>query len=94
MEYKILVHVLLNLNEFIRILYSIHHVLLFSSAYRPPSSGSQADVTSSSSTTFMHPLPRHLFEAKFGQKYAPFGAQYITSGDGVSIGVESCEEVR
>jgi hypothetical protein len=35
-----------------------------------------------------------LFEAKFGQKYAPFGAEFITCGDGVSIGVESCEEVR
>ena len=85
---------LLHLNAFARFSYSIHHILLFSLAYRPPSSGSQADVTSSSSTTSMHPLPRHLFEAKFGQKYAPFGAQYITSGDGVSIGVESCEEVR
>eukprot|EP00594_Rhizosolenia_setigera_P013916 CAMPEP_0178957546 /NCGR_PEP_ID=MMETSP0789-20121207/10990_1 /TAXON_ID=3005 /ORGANISM="Rhizosolenia setigera, Strain CCMP 1694" /LENGTH=639 /DNA_ID=CAMNT_0020639839 /DNA_START=498 /DNA_END=2417 /DNA_ORIENTATION=- len=38
-------------------------------------------------------LPRHLFEQKFGQRYAPFGSNYIQCGDGTSIGIESCEEL-
>jgi NAD+ synthase (glutamine-hydrolysing) len=39
-----------------------------------------------------HLLPSHLFDS-FGQKYAPFGTQFLRCGDGTCIGVESCEEV-
>lgn len=38
-------------------------------------------------------LPRHLFEAKFGQKYAPFGTQFLQCADGTAIGCETCEEL-
>ena len=41
----------------------------------------------------MHLLPRNVFEKKFGQKYAPFGTEFIKCGDGTTVGVESCEEV-
>ena len=38
-------------------------------------------------------LPRHLFETKFGQRYAAFGTHLIECADGTTIGCESCEEL-
>lgn len=38
-------------------------------------------------------LPRHLFQAKFGQLYAPFGTQWLECADGTTFGCESCEEL-
>ena len=66
-----------------------------SAAYRPfraqpATERPYADFDTGSGTSNMHLLPRHLFEAKFGQKYATFGAEFIKFGDGSTVGVESC----
>jgi len=60
---------------------------------QPATERPYADFDTGSGTSNMHLLPRHLFEAKFGQKYATFGAEFIKFGDGSTVGVESCEEL-
>ena len=51
-------------------------------AYRPPDSGGFENLI----------LPG-VFAAKFQQTTAPFGTQSLQFADGVSVGVESCEEM-